>query len=87
MFPQLAWGDEEHSLLGSAPWMMFSQTPSTPAPFQAAEHALQIPRQADSQHTPSTQKPDRHAEDELHAAPFERSGPHTPWSQTLPVEH
>lgn len=49
-----------HSLSGSAAAAMFPHTPSAPVPFFAALHARQVPPQAESQHTPSTQFPLAH---------------------------
>ena len=48
------------SLSGSEPGLTGPQAPSSPAPLRAAVQARHGPVQAESQHTPSTQKPLTH---------------------------
>ena len=45
---------------GSEPATTGPHVPSAPCPFFAAEQATHVPVHAESQHTPSTQKPDAH---------------------------
>jgi len=53
----------------SRPFETSPQTPSEPVPFMKALHARQIPVQAVSQQTPSTQFPLMHVDPELHTVP------------------
>ena len=58
--PQLEAASCAHSLSGSVPAVTARQRPSA-APVLAFAQALQAPPQADSQQTPSTQKPLAHS--------------------------
>jgi hypothetical protein len=58
-----------HSSSGSVLAAMGPQVPSWPCPFFAAVHAWQRPPHAESQHTPSTQKPDWQPSAFVHAMP------------------
>ncbi len=57
------------SWAGSVPAATGPQVPSAPWPFFAAEHAVHDEVHAESQHTPSTQKPVEHWSPEVHAIP------------------
>lgn len=46
---------------------MNPQMPSTPELFFTAVQAWQVPAQAESQQTPSTQKPEAHCAPDVHA--------------------
>jgi len=67
---QVAAPSSGHSLSGSESAATFSQAPSRPEPFLAALHAWQVPLQAVSQQTPSTQLPLAHCELEVQVAPL-----------------
>jgi hypothetical protein len=67
---QDATGSAMHSSSGSVSATTFPHTPSVPAPFLAAEHALHGPVHAFSQHTLSTQLPDVHSVALVQGAPF-----------------
>lgn len=54
---------------GSVPPFVTRQSPSAPAVLFAAEHDMQAPVHADSQHTPSTQNPETHEEAVAHESP------------------
>jgi hypothetical protein len=82
--PQLEAGSAGHSLSGSVPAVIGRQRPSA-APVREAEQAAQEPAQADSQQTPSTQKPLVHSADPPQAAPFAFTDTHWPAMQKLPV--
>src|SRR5262245_32326561 len=63
---QLLTGSVAHSLSGSSLSGTSVQVPTLPA----MSHALQVPVQAVSQQTPSTQMPDSHCVRELHFCPL-----------------
>jgi hypothetical protein len=52
---------------------MSPHSPSAPAPFLKEVHATQVPLQALSQQTPSTQTPVLHCEAEVQEAPLDWS--------------
>lgn len=59
-----------HSLSGSVALMMTPHVPLVPWPFFAAEQAIHVPAQAESQHTPSTQLPEMHCVARVQAEPL-----------------
>ena len=72
--PQVVCAVAAHMPLEPPPVFVVPQTPLAPLPLSAAEHDVQVPLQAVSQHTPSTQLPVAHVEAEEQAAPL-------PWRQ------
>jgi hypothetical protein len=78
--PQLDIASGVQLLLGSVPALTGRQRPSV-APVLAFAQALQVPPQADSQQTPSAQKPVAHAAELLQVAPCCLSGMHAVPSQ------
>ena len=85
--PQVAGASGTQSSSGSVPFAIAPHAPSLPDPFFAALHASQVPAHADSQQTPSAQKPERHSPAEEHAAPMPFSGTHADALQKLPGAH
>jgi hypothetical protein len=67
VFPQIGAGS--HSPSGSLSAATDPHAPSTPLPFFAALHAEHTPLHGWSQHTPSTQLPDRHSVASPHTMP------------------
>ena len=63
---QVLTGSVAHSLSGSSLSGTSVQVPTLPA----MSHALQVPVQVESQHTPSVQKPDSHCVREAHFCPL-----------------
>ena len=55
LVPQVAKPWSMHSFWGSWSPVMNPQAPLEPVPLSAAVHAMQVPEQIESQHTPSTQ--------------------------------
>lgn len=78
VMPQLEAGWAVHSSSGSVLGGMKPQMPSGPPPFFAEVHAWQVPLQAESQQTPSTQKPKMHCEPVVHASPMSRTSRQAP---------
>jgi hypothetical protein len=78
LLPQELAPSSAHSFCGSRSPTIRPQTPLAPAPFSAAVHASQVPAQAVSQQTASTQAPLVHWETPVHADPFARSGLQVP---------
>jgi len=74
-----------HWALGSVPAATGPQVPSTPLPFLAAVHAVQVAVQAVLQQAPSTQKPDEHCDAIVQAEPLPSSDEEqTPAEQVSP---
>lgn len=71
-----------HEPSGSVPWARFAQTPGVP-PLQN----WQPPVHADSQHTPSVQKPFAHWLAPMHVWPFDRLGVQAPALQKCVPMH
>src|SRR6187397_2549854 len=82
-WPQVQAASCAHSLSGSVPPMTGAQVPSAPAVLLAA-HALHAPLQAESQLTPSTQKPVLHSLAPPQAAPCAFSPTQNEPEQKLP---
>jgi hypothetical protein len=77
--PQEDTGSAAHSLSGSVPAFTGPQAPSAPWPLRKAEQAMQgAVVHADSQQTPSTQKPVLHSAEPAHAAPLSFLTKHCP---------
>ena len=66
---------------------MGPHVPFVPPPFFVAEQALQVPTQAESQQTPSTQNALAHSCAPMHAAPPVFLGMQAPAAQNCPGAH